>query len=108
MDRYMPGFDGIELCRALRAQRPWMTVAISSGHVTRELRWEALRAGASRVLPKPVTPERVHATLVDALSAVESARAVLIGTHLDLARTIAARMSSRYRTLISDDELETL
>lgn len=108
VDRYMEGIDGIELCRALRAQRPWMTVVVSSGHVTRELRWEALRAGASRVLPKPVTPEGVHATLVEALSAVESARAMLIGSHLDLARAIAARMSSRYRTLISDDDIETL
>lgn len=108
MDRYLPGLDGIELCRHLRTRLPWMTVVISSYHVTSEVRWAALRAGASRVLPKPVTPEHLEATLDEALRAVESARGALISSHFDVAQTIAASMSRRYWQLISPDEIETL
>lgn len=108
MDRYLPGLDGIELCRHLRTRLPWMTVVISSYHVTPDVRWAALRAGASRVLPKPVTPEHVKTTLDEALRAVENARAVLISSHMDVARGVAASMSRRYGQLISSDEIETL
>jgi acetolactate synthase I/II/III large subunit len=56
MDIFMPGLDGIEACRRLKANRETrdIQVVLVSASLTPELEVSAQRAGAKRVVGKPV------------------------------------------------------
>ena len=53
MDVAMPGMDGLEAMRQIKAQRPGMTVVIASAHSMASDRERFLAAGADDVLSKP-------------------------------------------------------
>jgi len=55
-DYQMPGLDGLELVRRVRARWPNLPVVMISGQCTPELRQQAVSAGVSEILAKPVTP----------------------------------------------------
>jgi len=56
IDVFLPGIDGIEVCRRLKANAATKDIAIivTSGRLTSELEQAARAAGARRVLRKPV------------------------------------------------------
>ncbi len=56
IDVFLPGIDGIEVCRRLKANAATKDIAIivTSGRLTSELEQAARSAGARRVLRKPV------------------------------------------------------
>lgn len=56
IDVYMPGLDGIEVCRRLHANPATrdLVIIVTSGRMTAELEQAARAAGARRVLRKPV------------------------------------------------------
>ncbi len=56
IDVFLPGIDGIEVCRRLKANNATKDIAIivTSGRMTSELEQAARAAGARRVLRKPV------------------------------------------------------
>ena len=56
LDVYLPGIDGLELCRHLRRSPDTQdaTLVAVSGRMTPELETAALEAGAHRALPKPI------------------------------------------------------
>lgn len=56
IDVFLPGIDGIEVCRRLKANAATKDIAIivTSGRLTSELEQAARGAGARRVLRKPV------------------------------------------------------
>ncbi len=70
-DYNMPGMSGLDFARAVRALRPGLPVAITSGYIAEELRAQAPAAGVSELIYKPDTVEELFAA-VDRL-----ARAVL-------------------------------
>jgi len=66
MDIRMPGLDGVEALKHVRALDPRMRVIMMTAYTRDELADEARRAGAVDVLPKPLDIERVFA-LVETL-----------------------------------------
>ncbi|HET9982476.1 MAG TPA: sigma-54 dependent transcriptional regulator [Longimicrobiales bacterium] len=53
-DVAMPGMDGIELVRRVRAQDPALPIVLMTAHATLERAVEGIRAGATEFLQKPV------------------------------------------------------
>jgi CheY-like chemotaxis protein len=54
LDFKMPGMDGLELCRRLRASRPSIQVALVTGWASASTTAAASEAGVRRVFPKPI------------------------------------------------------
>ena len=53
MDVAMPGMDGLEAMRQIKAQKPSMVIVIASAHSMAGDRERFLEAGANDVLSKP-------------------------------------------------------
>jgi two-component system nitrogen regulation response regulator NtrX len=68
LDVWLPGIDGIETLRQLRAAGHQLPVVLISGHATAELAVRAVREGASDFLEKPLALERVLVTVHNALA----------------------------------------
>ncbi|WP_028067784.1 response regulator [Solirubrobacter soli] len=90
LDVQMPGADGIELCRALRADPLWrgtpvlfLTATTSSGAVA-----ELFAAGADDYVPKPVHPDELVARVSGRLERMGQARA---GAQRDVATGLLRR-----------------
>jgi two-component system, NtrC family, nitrogen regulation response regulator NtrX len=67
LDIKMPGMDGMEVLRKLRALDETLPVVMISGHGTTATAVEAIRSGAIDFLDKPLSSERVIVTLQNAL-----------------------------------------
>ena len=67
LDIKMPGMDGMEVLRKLRAFDEGLPVVMISGHGTTATAVEAIRLGAIDFLDKPLSSERVIVTLQNVL-----------------------------------------
>lgn len=67
LDIFMPGMDGIETLKALKASYPRIVVLMVTGNPFPEKVKEALAAGADGFLVKPFTPAKVMEALKAAL-----------------------------------------
>lgn len=65
LDSYMPGMDGLEVCRRLKAAAETTHIAVlaMSGRPSAELEKKFLEAGAAAFLPKPLQAAAVLAKL---------------------------------------------
>lgn len=63
LDHWLPGDEGMEAIRQLRALRPELPLLVLTSQNTVALAVEAMRAGASDFLVKPIAPERLLAAL---------------------------------------------
>lgn len=73
LDYMMPGVNGVEVCRTIRAT-PALSetrIVVVSGHVNDELERELRAIGAEQVLSKPIRPELILAELERFLPAVK-------------------------------------
>ena len=68
-DIRMPFMDGIELCRAVRSQMPWIAVIILSGYDEFEYARQAIQLGVREYLLKPISAEDLRRAL-DRVSAM--------------------------------------
>ena len=59
LDVYMPGLDGVEVCRRLKLkpETRHIGVVVTSAHLTRAIEEKARAAGALRCVPKPLDPK---------------------------------------------------
>ena len=65
-DIKMPGMDGIEVARRVKASRPWMPVVIVTGYGSDENEAQAREAGVTGFLRKPLSPEMIEASASNA------------------------------------------
>ena len=63
VDLYLPGMNGVELLRTIKDRRPALPSVVVSGMATEEQAGQCLRLGALDVLRKPVSLDRLEATL---------------------------------------------
>ena len=79
-DIKMPFMDGIELCRILRAQMPWIGIIVLSGYDEFEYARQCIQLGVREYLVKPINSEnlrevldKVSKQLSDEMKAIEHA-----------------------------------
>jgi two-component system nitrogen regulation response regulator NtrX len=76
LDVRLPGLDGIEVLRRLRAQDPELPVIMISGHGTIATAVEATRHGAFDFIEKPLSKERLLVAIRNALDRRDLGREV--------------------------------
>jgi two-component system response regulator FixJ len=68
-DVRMPDMDGLELIEALKSQGPLPPIVVVTGHGDVPMAVRAMKLGARDFLEKPFDPDRMVASVVDALRA---------------------------------------
>jgi CheY-like chemotaxis protein len=66
-DIRMPGMDGVEVARQIKAARPWLPVVIVTGYGSQASEEEARAVGVAGFLHKPLSPEMIEASAQEAL-----------------------------------------
>ena len=66
-DIKMPGMDGLELAERVKSKRPWTPVVIVTGYGTTANEQRAKEAGVSAFLHKPLSPEMIEESAMNAL-----------------------------------------
>src|SRR6202162_3521150 len=97
-DVRMPGIDGIELLKRLKAERSTLPVLIMTGHGDVPLAGEAMKLGAVDFLEKPFEDDRLIGMIDVALRQAESGAQSEAMTH-DIASRIAS-LSPRERQVM--------
>jgi two-component system response regulator FixJ len=88
-DVRMPGIDGIELLKRLKAQRSRFPILIMTGHGDVPLAVEAMKLGAMDFLEKPFEDDRLVAMIESAIREGEPA-----AKNDAIAQDVAARVAS--------------
>jgi len=86
-DIRMPGMDGIEVARRIKASRPWLPVLIVTGFGSEENEAKARAIGVSGFLRKPLAPEAIEDSVLGAMTAPEAAWAPIAVAPLKAADT---------------------
>ena len=88
-DIRMPFMDGIELCRIMRAQMPWIGVVVLSGYDEFEYARQCIQLGVREYLLKPINSEALKGALDKVSSQLEAER-----NTFEHAASLRARMES--------------
>lgn len=72
-DIRMPGMDGLEVARRIKAKCPWTPVVVITGYGTEENEAEAEVLGVNGFVRKPLTPEIIEGITLKALQGKELA-----------------------------------
>ena len=96
IDVKMPGMDGVELFRRLRARWPWLPVIMLTGHGTVQQAFQTSRDGVVDYLTKPCDVDKLAATAREAVR-----RSASIGS-------ADAYVDDEIRVLLVDDDPDLL
>lgn len=66
-DIKMPGMSGIEVAARVKAARPWLPVVIVTGYGSEANEAKAKEAGVAAFLRKPLSPEMIEQSALDAV-----------------------------------------
>ncbi len=91
-DIKMPFMDGIELCRTLRGQMPWIGIIVLSGYDEFEYARQCIQLGVREYLLKPINAEDLRGVLDKV-----SAQIITERKNLEHAASLRARMESGSR-----------
>jgi RNA polymerase sigma factor for flagellar operon FliA len=112
VDLYMPGIDGMEVCRRLRATSRDTFLVLATCEPLLVFDGAEIVGGFDRLIGKPYV---LAPLLVELERWRESARRVdgysreeLITAHLSLAANVARRLARRYRGLFASDDVEAI
>lgn len=88
LDLKMPGMDGMEVLRRLRAIRPDIRVIILTAHGTIESAVEAMKLGAVDFIQKPFAPAEIRSLVSRVLDRdqLDADKAADYTTHIELAK----------------------
>ncbi|MCR4787215.1 MAG: response regulator [Lachnospiraceae bacterium] len=108
-DIKMPFMDGIELCRILRAQMPWIGIIILSGYDEFEYARQCIQLGVKEYLLKPIYSEELRGVLDKVSAQIKEERKAR-----EHAESLRSRMNTDGRflkekligSLFSDDAME--
>jgi len=62
-DIKMPFMDGLQLCKIIREQMPWVKIIVLSGHDEFEFAQSAVKLGVSEYLLKPISAAELQSVL---------------------------------------------
>jgi DNA-binding NtrC family response regulator len=68
LDQKMPGMDGLETLRQIRRRSPHAAVVMATAYGTIDLAVDAMKAGATDFLKKPLTPDTLRGAVLAAAS----------------------------------------
>lgn len=88
-DIRMPFMDGLELCRVLRAQMPWIGIIVLSGYDEFEYARRCIQLGVREYLLKPINAEKLKEVLDKVSAQILDERKTL-----EHAASLRARMES--------------
>ena len=88
-DIRMPFMDGIELCRIMRAQMPWIGIVVLSGYDEFEYARQCIQLGVREYLLKPINAEALKGALDKVSAQLEAER-----NTFEHAASLRARMES--------------
>lgn len=108
LDLRMPGLDGIEACKQIKARTPSLWVAIASSHMSAEAREATAAAGADRAIAKPYDLPALLARRDVELAHGANAVELLSADHIEMARNIAGSLARRYNGFMSADDIDGL
>jgi len=77
LDQRMPGMDGLETLRRLRAANPGARIIMATAYASIELAVDAMKLGATDFVRKPMTPEALRNAVAAALAKKIGAPAVV-------------------------------
>jgi CheY-like chemotaxis protein len=72
LDQKMPGLDGLETLKRLKARLPTACIVMATAFASIELAVDAMRLGATDFLRKPMTPETLRSSVAAAIAASAS------------------------------------
>lgn len=75
-DIKMPGMDGLEVTKRIKARCPWTPVVVITGYGTEENEAKASVLGASGFVRKPLTPEMIESITLKAVNDAEKVEEV--------------------------------
>lgn len=108
LDLRMPGLDGIEACKQIKARDPSLWVAIASAHMSADAREAVAAVGADRAIAKPYDLPALLAQRDVELAQGANAVELLSADHIEMARNIAGSLARRYNGFLSSDDIDGL
>ena len=108
MDVSMPGMDGVEAARLIRAGAPRTRVVMLTMHADDEVLARALRAGADGYLVKDCSIEEVVATVTAVAAGETTVSAGLAASMLDEVRRLAVPVATELVTRREEEVLQLI
>jgi DNA-binding response OmpR family regulator len=107
LDQKMPGLDGLETLRRLRARAPDARVLMVTAFASIELAVDAMKLGASDFLRKPMTPDALRAAVAATLTGHPAPRPALVPAISVAAPAIETLTLNGFQILRADEAAET-